>query len=272
MNRQTRKRAKKLIPAKILFLFALLLVIGLIEITLIMLRLDNPRYDSPTRSPSDPSQTEVKAFDKTQHSINEPASLWVVVDKGRILPSAYVPDNLTVPNVLLRDSATSSNMHLRRDAARALEALFDGASEDKLSLRLASGYRSYATQTAVYNGYVRNDGQKAADDYSARPGHSEHQTGLAADIAPSSLKCQLDPCFADTPEGRWVAANAYKYGFIISYPRNKKALTGYEYEPWHLRYVGKGLAVEIKKTGQTLEQFLGLPGYADYPAEIYRLR
>jgi D-alanyl-D-alanine carboxypeptidase len=130
---------------------------------------------------------------------------------------------------------------------------------------LSSGYRSYDYQVGLYNGYVKSQGQATADTQSARPGYSEHQTGLAVDIEPASKKCELDACFADTPEGKWLVANAYKYGFILRYTQDKTAVTGYAYEPWHFRYVGTPLATEMHNQNvATLEEFFNLPVAPDY--------
>ena len=212
------------------------------------------------------------SFNKKQYSINDPSSLWVIVNKGRVLPSAYVPSNLVTPDVPLRLSASSSEMHVRADTAQALQAMFTAASSQGIKLMLASGYRSYTEQVGLYNGYVAGQGQAAADLSSARPGHSEHQTGLAADVEPASRTCEVEQCFDATPEGQWLAANTHKYGFIIRYQKGQESLTGYEYEPWHIRYVGIALAAQIKASGQTLEQFFDLPAYADYSANSYQLK
>lgn len=195
-----------------------------------------------------------------QYSINDPTSIWVVVNKGRVLPADYAPANL------------AGSVNLRSDSALALADLMGGAAKDGLQLILVSGYRTYASQQSVYSGYVATQGQAAAERFSARPGHSEHQTGLAADVGASSGKCQLDKCFGATAEGEWLAANAHKYGFIIRYPKDQQAVTGYDYEPWHIRYIGTELAAELNKTGQTLEQFFNLPFYADYPTTSYELK
>ncbi|MBI1952193.1 M15 family metallopeptidase [Candidatus Saccharibacteria bacterium] len=223
--------------------------------------------DASGRSAASPS-----GFNKSQYSVNDPASLWVVVNKGRILPSDYVPADPVVPNVSLNESASSDNMHLRRDAATALEKLTSAASGESIKLMLVSGYRSYATQQSVYSGYVSSQGKAYADATSAQPGHSEHQTGLAADLGAISGKCQLEPCFGDMAEGKWLAANAHDYGFIIRYQKNKTNLTGYDYEPWHLRYVGVELAAVLNKADQTLEQFFSLPAYPSYSSQIYQLK
>jgi D-alanyl-D-alanine carboxypeptidase len=163
-------------------------------------------------------------------------------------------------------------MSLRADTATAIKLLSDGATSAGMHLMLASGYRSYSEQVGLYNNYVSSYGQASADTFSARAGHSEHQTGLAADVEPVSGQCELDACFGNTPEGKWLAANAYKYGFIIRYPADKTLLTGYEYEPWHVRYVGVDLSGEMHKTGvETLEEFFGLPSFTSYPDKSYSL-
>ena len=215
--------------------------------------------------------SQTSSFDKKRYSLNDPTSLWVVVNKGRVLPSGFVPAHLVVPRVVLSEGSAAENMQLRSEAAAALEKLNTAASADGVGLMLVSGYRSYSTQQTVYSGYANSQGQGYADSTSARPGHSEHQTGLAADLGSTTGKCQLDKCFGDLVEGKWLADNAYKYGFIIRYQKDKTSLTGYDYEPWHLRYVGTDLAAEINKAGQTLEQFFALPAYTDYPAQMVEL-
>jgi len=156
-------------------------------------------------------------------------------------------------------------MQVRKVTATALEQMFAAAKQQGIDLMLSSGYRSYAYQVSLYNGYVQTQGQATADTQSARPGYSEHQTGFAADIEPVSKECEVDPCFGTTPEGIWLAANAYKYGFIIRYTAADQKITGYEAEPWHIRYVGTALSTELHSTGvQTLEQFFGISGGAVY--------
>lgn len=205
-----------------------------------------------------------KPFDKHQYPIDTASSLWAVVNKGRALPSDYLPADLTLPQVYLRYDKSNPAMLLRAPAATALGQMFNAARQQKIDLMLTSGYRSYADQVSVYGNYVKTDGVAKADTYSARPGHSEHQTGLAADLEPYNRQCELDQCFGDTAEGKWLAANCYKYGFIIRYPKGAEQLTGYEYEPWHVRYVGAPLAAQLRQTGQTLEQYFGLPVFTNY--------
>ncbi len=225
-------------------------------------------------APKSPTQTIVKAnnpevqsavpvIDKAKYSTTDPASPWVVVNKQRPLPRTYIPTNLVTPNILLSEVTNSENMHISNVMNDALSKLVAGAKQSEYSLMLVSGYRSYTTQSSVYNGYVKQDGQIKADTYSAQPGHSEHQTGLAVDLGRSDRKCQLESCFGDLPEGKWLAANAYEYGFIIRYTKNKQQITGYSYEPWHLRYVGTELSREIYRNNiETLEEFFGLQLYS----------
>lgn len=217
------------------------------------------RHSAATAGDSSP------AFDKRQYSLSQPTSIWVVVNKQRPLnPADYVPPDLTVPDVPLRVPGNDS-MQLRQPAAQALEMMFAAAKSVGLPLMLSSGYRSYSYQVGLYGGYVKSMGQAGADAISARPGYSEHQTGLAADIEPLDEKCDVSVCFANLPAGKWLAANAYKYGFIMRYPADKVKITGYDYEPWHFRYVGVSLSTELHKLHiETLEEFFGLPAAPNY--------
>lgn len=210
--------------------------------------------------------TVQQKFDASRHSLTDPNSIWVVVNKQRPLdPKEYVPADLETPPVALRLAGTSSSMKLRKEAASALTHLFTAAESNGTPLRLSSGYRSYTYQVGLYNGYVDKEGQGSADAESARPGYSEHQAGLAVDVGNLNGSCEVKACFGDSPAGQWVAANSYKYGFIVRYPVGLTEVTGYEYEPWHLRYVGVDLATEMHRTGvQTLEEFFKLGAAADY--------
>jgi D-alanyl-D-alanine carboxypeptidase len=192
-------------------------------------------------------------------------SVWVVVNKHRpLIPTSFAPNDLVTPAVPLRVPGNES-MQVRKVTGNALETMFTAAKKDGLSLMLSSGYRSYQFQTSLYNSYVNNSSIAEADKTSARPSYSEHQTGLAADIEPFSQKCDVDPCFATTPEGIWLAANAYKYGFIIRYTSDKIAITGYSPEAWHIRYIGMELSNEMHRLKiETLEEFFGLGAAAGY--------
>lgn len=141
------------------------------------------------------------------------------------------------------------------EARSAFNKMAEAAKRDGLSLTAFSTYRSYDYQVNLYNNYVARDGQAAADRYSARPGYSEHQTGLAFDIGDLRMP---DKYFTETEATKWLAKEAYKYGFILRYPQGKEHITGYKYEPWHYRYVGESLAKQIYEQQTTLEEFLGL--------------
>jgi zinc D-Ala-D-Ala carboxypeptidase len=187
-----------------------------------------------------------------KYTIDNPDSIYFIVNKKRALPAGYVPKNLV----------TISGQQLRSDTANAMNELLDGARGDGISYSIISGYRSYYYQDSVYGDYVKRDGQAKADTYSARPGHSEHQTGLAADLGTGT--CNLEICFGDTAAGKWLLNNSYKYGFIVRYQQGKENLTGYQYEPWHIRYLGIDLASKVYKSGKTLEQYFSLPAATTY--------
>ena len=143
---------------------------------------------------------------------------------------------------------------LRKDAADALENMFEAAKKEGLELTAVSGYRSYKRQKSLHDTYVRRQGKAEADSVSAIPGTSEHQTGLAMDISSKSAKFQLEPIFGETNEGKWVAKHAHEFGFVIRYLEDKTETTEYSYEPWHLRYVGNPYATYIYKHHLTLEE------------------
>jgi D-alanyl-D-alanine carboxypeptidase len=210
--------------------------------------------------PSPPGAVASPGFNKTQYSLTDPDSPWIIANKQHKLPAGYVPKGLSVPNVGVAYSRANDSSRLQAPAAAALEKLVAGAKTAGFDIILVSGYRSYATQASLYSGYVKSMGQAEADRSSARPGFSEHQTGLAADIGRADRKCDIAACFGTTPEGQWVRAHAYEYGFVIRYPDGKEPVTGYEYEPWHLRYVGTELAAQLQQSGQTLEEFFAVPG------------
>lgn len=206
-----------------------------------------------------------KTFDKSKYSTSDSASLWVIVNKQHQLsPKDYVPKDLTFPKISLRNPGDDT-MKQRNDSSAALEAMFGAAKKDGINLLLVSGYRSYYNQSALYNSYVKASGQAVTDRQSARAGYSEHQTGLAADLGASNRKCEIEQCFANTAEGKWLAANAYKFGFLIRYPLDKEDITGYEYEPWHVRFVGTNLSTEMNRLNiTTLEEYFNISGGKNY--------
>lgn len=187
----------------------------------------------------------------------QPDSITVLIDKRTELPPGYQPPDLVEPNVPFIFSGYDEKRLMRKEAARLLEQMFAAAKKDGIYLAGVSGYRSYATQKALFDYYVRTQGSDQAHMYSAEPGHSEHQTGLAMDVSGTSGRCAADDCFADTPEAKWLAQHAAVYGFIIRYPKGKERVTGYAYEPWHVRYVGTALSAKIAALGITLDEYFG---------------
>ena len=157
----------------------------------------------------------------------------IIANKTYDLPSDYAPD-------------------VNEEAVIAFEKMAADAAEDGIDLTIVSGYRSYDLQSWLYHSYVEERGQENADKISARPGHSEHQTGLAFDINTTASS------FAGTPEAIWLDENCYKYGFIVRYPEGKEDITGYSYEPWHIRYIGYPYSEKVYESGLTLEEYLGI--------------
>ena len=186
----------------------------------------------------------------------EPDSITVFVNKDYALPGDYVPDDLVKPDVNYYNGL-AERRYLRKEASKALEKMFEAAKEDGIYLYGVSGYRSYARQKTIYGNNINRKGKNETNKASAKPGHSEHQTGLSIDISISSLGGDLVEEFGTTDAGKWVAKNGHKYGFIIRYPKGKEKVTGYSYEPWHIRYVGKDLAKYLYKNKLTMEEYYG---------------
>lgn len=182
-------------------------------------------------------------------------SIEVLVNKERVLSAEYVPQDLVVPNIPFSFTGDLPKRKMRQEAARAVEMLFAQAERDGLQLTGVSAYRSYLRQQEIftYNSKIR--GEAEANKVSARPGESEHQTGLAIDVSAPAVGYQLIEEFGETKEGKWLRENAHKYGFIIRYPKGKEETTGYQYEPWHLRYVGQKAALVIVAKRLTLEEY-----------------
>lgn len=217
---------------------------------------DSPSVTPPSGSPSE-SQTASASPATARPSVeSSPESLRCLVNKMR--PFAQIDWE---PN----DLVVFEGQQLRAEAARAARTMMDAAKAEGVTLTVSSAYRSYAVQQQTYQHWVSVNGQRLADQLSARPGYSEHQTGLAIDFS-SPEGCRLEECYEDTRAGRWLAKNAPNYGFILRFPKGQQAITGYLFEPWHYRYLGKDLAAQYASSGAgTLEEFLGTgaaPNYA----------
>ncbi|MBM7540084.1 M15 family metallopeptidase [Amphibacillus cookii] len=189
--------------------------------------------------------------------VDNPDSIEVYVNKQRRLPEGYEPDDLVEPDVEHLSQQGVNRRLLRQEAAEALELLFEQADEQGIDLVAVSGYRSYERQKTIYQSNVANKGQEEADRFSAQPGTSEHQTGLAMDVSAASVSFLLDQAFDQTDEGSWLVEHAHQFGFVIRYPEGKTDITGYEFEPWHLRYLGEELATHLYEEDLTLEEYFG---------------
>lgn len=193
---------------------------------------------------------------KVTNVITNPDDILVLVNKQNSLPEDYEPSDLVAPNIPLSFDEDLPKRYVRREAAAALEQLFAAAKAENIELLGASGYRSYDRQEAIFASNVAQKGEEAARKVSAVAGQSEHQTGLAMDVTSKYVGFDLIEEFGETKEGIWLKENAHKYGFIIRYPKGKEAITGYSYEPWHIRFVGKDVAAAIYQNGYTFEEYL----------------
>lgn len=173
---------------------------------------------------------------------------YILVNKYIYMESDYIPENLED----LDTSYSRSGMKLVKSAKDSLEKMIESAKNDGYTIRVMSSYRSYNYQVNLYNRYVNTDGKEAADTYSARPGFSEHQTGLCVDIDDSKINYTN---FEKSESFKWMQENAHLYGFILRYPEDKTEITGYTYESWHYRYVGKEIATYIKKHNITFDEY-----------------
>lgn len=175
--------------------------------------------------------------------------MYTLVNKYNYLKQDYIPENLvSVTGIYARDSAK-----LVKVAYDNFVKMADAAREEDLTIKVTTGYRSYSFQSTLYNNYVKADGVKNADTYSARPGFSEHQLGYSADLT-NAKNVSFDN-FENTKEYKWLQDNAYKYGFIMRFPKGKEYITGYQFESWHYRYVGEKIAIYIHENDITYEEY-----------------
>lgn len=187
--------------------------------------------------------------------VMNPNHILVLVNKTRNLPADFVPEDLVAPQVPFPFTAHEPRRLMRAEAAQALEQLFAAAQAQGLRPYALSGFRAFARQYAIFAAQVERIGQVEANRTVARAGQSEHQTGLAMDITSREVGFSLTVDFGATPEGKWIAANAHRFGFIVRYPEGKEHLTGYSYEPWHIRYVGTAVAEYLFTHKLTLEEY-----------------
>lgn len=210
---------------------------------------------------------EIEEFVPATEIDLDPSSITVYVNKEYALPKNYKPENLVTPNIRFDITYYDERTLMRPEASKALEKLFKAADKAGYDLVGISGYRSYNRQYQIFTNNIVTKGKKHTLMYSAVPGTSEHQTGLAIDVSSESLHNKLSEGFSSTPEGKWLAENSYRYGFIIRYPDDKAEITGYAYEPWHIRYVGKGLANYLYTNKLTLDEYYKYTPSPDFDFE-----
>lgn len=208
------------------------------------------KMDNPLKNQRD---TSLNKYDI--QVVAKPDSIPVLVNKQNKLPVSYTPNDLIKTNIPFIVSEKSERNKMRKEAASAIEKLFNDAGAQGIQLLGVSAYRSHSSQETLFNYYVKRDGYEKARTYSALPGTSEHETGLAIDITGGNGQCPAQDCFGHTKEAKWLQKNAADYGFIIRYPKGKESITGYKYEPWHLRFVGSSVAKEVMSRGITLEEY-----------------
>lgn len=185
--------------------------------------------------------------------IKDANDICVLVNKKNWLPKDYEARDLVRVKIEFVPGVLEMSRMLRKEAATALEKLFSAGKRKKVILYAVSGYRSFERQREIFKLHKKKDGE-TANSYSSRAGQSEHQTGLAMDVSCESVNFDLCEEFANTREFVWLSENAHKYGFIIRYPQEKEEVTGYRFEPWHLRYVGKKMAKELFEKNIVLEE------------------
>ena len=221
--------------------------------------------ENSTAQPSAPKLTlEAVFFNEIaqvdgEKIIQNPENKLTLVNKVFALPEDYIPGDLVRPDVEFSfGDQDIEKSYMRQEAASALEKMFADAKSQDIHLFAVSGYRSYQRQDDNFHNKVNKIGEEAAAKIVAYPGNSEHQTGLAMDISSQSANFKLTEQFGGTPEGKWLMENAHRFGYILRYPKGLETITGYNYEPWHYRYVGLKAAAEIYKNQLTLEEYFNI--------------
>ena len=221
--------------------------------------------ENSTAQPSAPKLTlEAVFFNEIaqvdgEKIIQNPENKLTLVNKVFALPEDYIPGDLVRPDVEFSfGNQDIEKSYMRQEAASALEKMFADAKSQDIHLFAVSGYRSYERQDDNFHNKVNKIGEEAAAKIVAYPGNSEHQTGLAMDISSQSANFKLTEQFGETPEGKWLMENAHRFGYILRYPKGLETITGYNYEPWHYRYVGLKAAAEIYKNQLTLEEYFNI--------------
>ena len=259
----------------------ILIVIRLFVLTIIPTNKEDNNTTNTTTTSTTQATTETttkktttKASNPDSNKLDEPEGGTVLgkTSKGyevKKVDGIYYVDGYLIANKTYNLPQSYNPGALKSKVSNAANKMFAAAKSEKgFNLYVASGFRSYDTQKSIYNRYVNNDGKAKADTYSARPGYSEHQTGLAFDVCDRNVGACITSGFDNTAQAKWLSENAHKYGFILRYVNNKTDQTGYIYESWHFRYVGTELAEELYNNGDwlTMEEYFGITSsYDDKP-------
>ena len=226
---------------------------------------ENGQGNKPEKVSEDPKLTlEAALFNEVvqvngKNVIQNATNTMALVNKEYALPDGYAPSDLVRPKVEFSfGDQDIEKSYLRKEAAAAMELMFSDALKNGIHLFAVSGYRSYERQKVVFDAEVNKVGYEKAVQAVAVPGNSEHQSGLSMDISSESAQFGLTEQFGETPEGKWLANNAHRFGFIQRYPKGKEGITGYQYESWHYRFVGVKAATEIFENGLTLEEYFNI--------------
>jgi zinc D-Ala-D-Ala carboxypeptidase len=226
---------------------------------------ENGQENKPEKESEDPKLTlEAALFNEVvqvngKKVIQNATNTMALVNKEFALPDGYTPSDLVRPKVAFSfGDQDIEKSYLRKEAAAAIELMFSDAVKNGIHLFAVSGYRSFDRQKVVFDAEVNKVGYEKAVQAVAVPGNSEHQSGLSMDISSESAHFGLTEQFGETEEGKWLANNAHRFGFIQRYPKGKEGITGYQYESWHYRFVGVKAATEIFENQLTLEEYFNI--------------
>jgi len=217
-----------------------------------------PKETQPIpESPPDTFMLEIGEATKETIRYHDTDTITVLVNKQNSLPIDYIPPDLVDVDIPFTFKEKAEKRQLRQEAATELAKLFATAKNENIILYGVSGYRSYQTQKGLFAYFTQRYGsEEKANQISARPGESEHQTGLAMDVTSQSVNYGLEQSFGETKEYAWLAENAHLFGYVVRYPKGKEHITEYTYEPWHLRYIGTELATKLYEEKITYEEYL----------------
>jgi len=265
MNQARAARRRRVMRNRIIFGAIVLLILlgiifsirGCVKHHQAKVKAKQEAQEKKSKDPAEEARKKaIKAAKKRENPLTEDTGdILMIVNKEYGLSEEYKPNDLTKVEHCDFSVGSDECHQLKKEPAEAIEEMFAAAREDGYEIIMRTGYRSYGYQAALYESYKEQDGEEAADKYSARPGSSEHQSGLCCDVGIEGKDLNA---FEGTDEAKWIADNSWKYGFVVRYPQDKEDITGYMYEAWHIRYVGKEAAKYMHEKNLTLEEYLEL--------------